>query len=69
MINQRPRAAEAAKAPKQRLPHDVNREASQPYAKEAEDYANGVIAPPEENPLRAPPTGRKRGPGASKSPR
>lgn len=32
----------------QSLPHDNDREERQPYAKEHEDYARGVIKPPEE---------------------
>ena len=30
------------------LPHEQDRDARQPYAKELEDYRHGVAAPPEE---------------------
>jgi len=57
MINQRPRATEAAKAPNERQPHHVDRAANQPYAKEHEDYDEGVHRPPVENPAHPPPVG------------
>ena len=34
--------------PQPSLPHDRDREDSQPYAKEVEDYKHGVATPPEE---------------------
>jgi hypothetical protein len=34
--------------PEPGLPHDHDREGGQPYAKEAEDYGQGVIKPPAE---------------------
>jgi hypothetical protein len=30
------------------LPHETDREQSQPYAKETEDYSGGVAQPPKE---------------------
>jgi hypothetical protein len=37
-----------ASKPQPSLPHDHNREGGQPYAKEVEDYKQGVASPPEE---------------------
>jgi hypothetical protein len=34
--------------PEEILPHEHDREARQPYAKEVEDYQAGVVTPPEE---------------------
>jgi hypothetical protein len=34
--------------PQPSLPHDRDREDRQPYAKEVEDYKQGVVKPPEE---------------------
>ena len=38
----------ARSEPETILPHDHEREARQPYAKEVEDYVIGVATPPEE---------------------
>jgi hypothetical protein len=43
------------------LPHDHNREARQPYAREVEDYKHGVAAPPQEQVGREPNRGTPRG--------
>ena len=48
----------APSQPEEILPHDHDREARQPYAKEVEDYQAGVVTPPEEQ------AGRDRGPGS-----
>jgi hypothetical protein len=34
--------------PQPSLPHDSDRESGQPYAKEVDDYKQGVAAPPKE---------------------
>jgi hypothetical protein len=38
--------------PQPNLPHDHDREGRQPYAKEVEDYKDGVAIPPEEQGAR-----------------
>jgi hypothetical protein len=38
--------------PPSTLPHDHNRESSQPYAREVEDYGRGVSKPPKEQTAR-----------------
>ena len=56
------RAPHRAQSPQPSLPHDHDREGGQPYAKEVEDYKEGVATPPEEQ------GGREANPKATKTP-
>ena len=47
------------------LPHEVDRRANQPYAKEVEDYGEGVASPPPRDPEH-PPRVEKTGGDAGK---
>ncbi len=44
------------------LPHDRDREERQPYARELEDYRQGVVAPPDEQVGQEPNRGTPRKP-------
>ena len=44
----RKRESQPRPNPQQAQPHDSDRDERQPYAKELDDYAHGVVNPPEE---------------------